>query len=271
MSRDTSTDALVLATQIQGENNRTITLLSPETGVYYATLYGGAKSKMRSLVSPFNRGKIWLYTDASKHTSKITDFDVTRYHLTFRESLFKSWAATLAAEVVIKTKCAGSPAECWRLTNGFLDGMELSDENESRLGLIRFIWRYLGLLGVRPRTDHCIWCGTSLIAKTLTTASLHALEERAEYDETGNGFVCMDCLAGSRPDDEAFRTFGKKHLLGKLSLTYLTAVSSLEPKAVRALSVDSIALSEMKGLCYHLLEEAAATKLSALQSGLGIL
>lgn len=268
MSRNHTLDALVLTVRELGENNRTVTLLSPEEGIYSATLYGGAKSKMRSLVSPFNRGKIWLYKDEVKHSVKITDFDVTRYHLSFRESLFKSWAATLAAETVIKTRAAGSSAECWRLVNGFLDGMELSEENECRLGLIRFIWRYLALLGVKPRTDSCIWCGTSFHADTISTLSaLHT--NTAVLNEAENGFICTNCLSGSSAErhSENSRTFS----LGKASLTYLAAVSALEPKAVRALSIDAASLTELKALCYHLLETATGSTLSALQSGIGIL
>lgn len=266
MSRNSTAESLVLATQLQGENNRTITLLSPEAGVYYATLFGGAKSKMRSLVSPFNRGKIWLYTDEAKHTSKITDFDVQRYHLSFRESLFKSWAATLAAEIVIKTKCAGSAADCYRLINGFLDGMELSGENESRLGLIRFIWRYLALLGIRPRATRCSWCKGSLLATSILGEK--AAHTAAVYNEQENGFICMDCFSGSA-ETESVRT--SRFTLGTKSLTYLEAISNLEPKAVRALSIDSASFTEIKALCFHLLEQAVGSKLLALESGLGIL
>ena len=273
MSRNSTQEALVLAVREQGENNRSVTLLSPQEGILYATLYGGAKSKMRSLVSPFNRGRIWLYKDEVRHSVKITDFDVQSYHLSFRESLFKSWAATLAAETVIKTKCAGSPAECWRLTNGFLDGMELSSERESRLGLIRFIWRYLALSGIKPRTDRCLWCGASFHAAAVGRESL---QHRAFYDEGENGFICADCLEGSGekrgsqsffPSPAAVRTF----TAGKAALTYLEAISDLEPKAVRAIPLDGATVTELKSLCYHLLEAACGSRLSALDSGLGIL
>ena len=276
MSRNSTQEALVLAVREQGENNRSVTLLSPQEGILYATLYGGAKSKMRSLVSPFNRGRIWLYKDEVRHSVKITDFDVQSYHLSFRESLFKSWAAQLAAETVIKTKCAGSAAECWRLLNGFLDGMELSDENESRIGLIRFIWRYLALLGIRPRTDRCAWCGASFHAAAVSADSLR---HRAVYDEAENGFICADCLAGSGESAAQSGAGGYRNgyapartfTAGKAALTYLEAVSDLEPKAVRAIPLDAATMAELKSLCYHLLEAACGSRLSALDSGLGIL
>ena len=63
------------------------------------------------------------------------------------------YAASLSAEIAIKTRCAGSPDQCFKLILGFLDGMELCDEEQSRLGLIRFLWRYLALMGVQPEAD----------------------------------------------------------------------------------------------------------------------
>src|SRR5574344_657611 len=105
--RNSTTGAIILTVQEQGENNRTACAFSADLGVFYATLYGGAKSKMRALVQPFNSGTLWLYTHEVRHSKKITDFDVTNCHPTLRTSLYKMWAANLAAELVLKTKCAG--------------------------------------------------------------------------------------------------------------------------------------------------------------------
>ena len=149
LMRNISMPALILSVQISGENNRRVTIFSPSEGIHFATLYGGPKSKLRSLVSPMNSGVIYLYRDEVKNQTKITDFDVKNCHLSFRENLFKTYASSLATEILIKTKCAGFPEEAWKIVNGFLDGIELSSEEESRLGLIRFLWRYLALLGVR--------------------------------------------------------------------------------------------------------------------------
>ena len=115
--RNFSTPALILSTQISGENNRRVTVFSPDEGIHFATLYGGPKSKLRSLVSPMNSGVIYLYRDEVKNQTKITDFDVKNYHLSFRENLFKTYAASFATEILIKTKCAGSPKEAWKIIN----------------------------------------------------------------------------------------------------------------------------------------------------------
>ena len=59
MPRNSSTDAVVLSLSPQGENNRSVRIFLPEDGIIYATLYGGPKSKMKGLVCPFNRGKMY--------------------------------------------------------------------------------------------------------------------------------------------------------------------------------------------------------------------
>ncbi len=52
--RNRRTKAIIISIRIQGESNRTVTVLSPDDGIFYATLYGGPKSRMRSLVQQFN-------------------------------------------------------------------------------------------------------------------------------------------------------------------------------------------------------------------------
>ena len=153
MQRSYYTNAIILNLKPTGENNSTVTLITPDKGIIYATLYGGPKSKMRSLVAQWHSGKIWLYDNPEKKQTKISDMEVLNYHQSFGENLFKMYAASLAAEIAIKTRCAGSPDQCFKLVSGFLDGMELCDEEQSRLGLIRFLWRYLALMGVQPEAD----------------------------------------------------------------------------------------------------------------------
>lgn len=266
--RNFSAPAIILNVQISGENNRNVTIFSSDekiSGISYATLYGGPKSKLRSLVSPMNAGIIYLYRDEQKNKTKITDFDVKKYHLSFRENLFKTWAADLSAEILIKTKCAGSPEETWKIENGLLDGMELSDENESRAGLVRFLWRYLEILGIKPDTKFCVQCGESLHSGKF---SANGLSSRYYFDSNENGFVCPDCArTQSQADLNASHLFS----LGKDSILYLEAVSSLEPKESRKIKIDEASLNEIKSLEYFLIEQACGSKLKTLESGIGIL
>ena len=257
MSRNFSWNALVLSVTQSGENNRSVTLLTEEEGIIYATLFGGGKSKLKSLVSPFNRGMAYIYRDETKNNCKITDFDPKMTHLSFRENLFKSYAASFAAEIVLKTKCAGSPQKSYTLLNGFLDGMELSSEDESRTGLLRFIWRYLDLMGLRPDCIFCCQCGKDFFSSPF---NMQSLKNGAFYDELNSGFVCQDC-GGTR----------NSFFLPIEALTYLEAVSRLPPKEVRKMPLDSETRRILKDFCYTIIEKSTGLKFLSLATGISIL
>ena len=72
MNRNSETEATVLALKQVGEQNRLVTLFTPKDGVITAVLYGGPKSKLRAMVSPYHRGRIWLYTDTVRKSCKIS-------------------------------------------------------------------------------------------------------------------------------------------------------------------------------------------------------
>lgn len=260
--RNSSSVATILAVKQALENNRTVTLLTPEDGIVYATLFGGPKSKLRSLVSPFNSGTAFFYKDETKKSCKLTDFDVKSYHPSFRENLFKSYAANFACEIIIKSRCAGSPDQAFYLLNGLLDGMELSSENDSRLGLIRFLWRYLAVLGVRPDAQFCCQCGKSFLEKSFNSIEFSGY---GIYSESDNGFICEDCIP--KENIQKLNSF----TLSKKSLTYLQAVSVLKPKEVRQIVISQNELSELRSFCYMLIQNACNTKFLSLESGISIL
>lgn len=265
--RNFQKEALILSVRNTGENNRIVSYLTKDEGILTSVLYGGPKSKLRSLVSPFNYGNLYLYNDEVKHSSKITDFDVKKYHLTFRESLFKTWAATLAVEVVISTKCAGSPEECFIMLNGFIDGLDLLDEEHGQSGLIRFLWRYIGLLGVQPDTSICQRCHKPFYSGTFGQNTLQYRTGGANYSHSENGFVCSDCYSSSFDNPEGLM-FSE---LSSRSVVYLQATSVCEPSVSRNMKLSKEEIENLKGFVYSLIESSVGTKIKTLHSGIGIL
>ena len=96
MQRSFSTEAIILNLKPAGENNTSVTIITPDKGILYVTLYGGPKSKMRSVVSQWNCGIIYLYENPEKNQTKISDFDLKKFHSTFGQNLFKLYAASIA-------------------------------------------------------------------------------------------------------------------------------------------------------------------------------
>ena len=257
MNRSTSTSAIILSLRPLGENNSSVTLLTPEDGIIYAVLYGGPKSRMRSLVTQWNSGKVWLYENQEKNQIKISDFEVTNYHTSFSQNLFKSYAASLAAELTIKTRCAGSAQECFRLVSGFMDGMELCDEEQSRLGLLRFLWRYLELLGVQPASHACSSCGKTFLDTQF------APEAISYYNSMENSFICPDCAAYARGENMIS--------VRNDAVQYLSALTVLSPSDARRLTINEENYGQIRQLVFFLIENSIDQKLNSIETGMGIL
>ncbi len=266
MNRNIKKEALVLSVKATAQDNRSVCLLSKD-GIEWATLFGGPKSKLRGAVSPWNRGAAYLYKNEEKASCKISDFDVQKYHPTFRESLFKSFAASLAGEIVSKSKCAGSPEQCYVLLNGFLDGMDLLGEEDARLGLLRFLWRYVDLLGVRPQTQNCSRCQKDFSSSNFSESALELEvggKRFALYSPSEASFVCADCFS---PQEKGTR-------LSETALFYLQISGGTSPgdmAAARKAQLPERDFGQLKAFLYELIESALGIKLKTLESGKGIL
>lgn len=267
MNRSINTQAIILSLKPLGDNNYTVTALTKNKGIIYATLYGGPKSKLKSLVSQWNSGILYLYDNQEKKQIKINDFDVKNFHSSFSENLYKAFAANLIAEIIIKTKCAGSYEECFNLTQGFIDGMEICNENQSKLGLIRFLWRYINLLGIQPETQICEKCDNSLISKSNNHESVK--DEILFYNSLENYFLCKEC------GQEILNTYQKKNFglyqIKKLGINYLDCVKNLSYSEVRKLQIDKETYEQIKNIIFFLIENNIDSKLNTLETGIGIL
>jgi len=261
MNRSINSPALVLNIKPIGENNSTVTLLTPDQGIVYGVLYGGPKSKLRSLVAQWNCGNVWLYENPEKKQIKISDFEVKKYHSSFSQNLFKMYAASLAAEIAIKTRCAGSNEECYNIICGFLDGMEICNEEQSRLGLLRFLWRYLNLLGIQPETHSCSCCSKSFLE------SQFAPNDISYYNSLDNNFICSNCF-------DEFSQSESSSLIMKIQTTavqYLTAVQILKPSEVRKLQINKECYDQMRQIIFFLIQNGIESKLNSIETGMGIL
>lgn len=257
MQRSFSYQALVINVKPLGENNSSVTLLTAEKGIIRAVLYGGPKSKMRSLVAQWNSGTVWLYENPEKNQIKITDFEVKKFHHTFSENLFKNFSASLAAELAMKTHCAGSNLQCFTLINGFFDGMELCNEEQSKVGLIRFLWRYLELLGIQPPTAECNLC-SSHFSSAVKTQSV------SYYNKRENSFLCSDCAVSVQNKDDLMPVRTQ-------AVLYLSAVSNLPPSEVRKIHISEEDYNEIRQIIFFLIENCIEQKLNSIETGIGIL
>lgn len=258
MQRTFTYKALVINIQPTGENNSYVTLLTAEKGIIRAVLYGGPKSKMRSLVTKWNCGNIWIYENPEKKQIKITDFEIKHFHNTFSENLYKSFAASLVAELAIKTHCAGSNQQCFELINGFFNGMELCNEEQSKMGLIRFLWRYIELLGIQPQTKECGFCGNSFFNSDFNVNSV------SYYNKRDNNFICSECINSVQNKSDFFP-------IKTEALFYLSAISTLPPAQTRKIQINKEEYIQIRQIVFFLIENCVSQKLNSIEIGIGIL
>ncbi len=244
-SRSWSSPALVLSLSAFGEANREASVLTEDRGLIKAAVFGGPKSRLRAAAAPYHSGRMWFYSDPVKKTTKITDFDVQNWREGIRESLAKTWSASLCAEVVLRSHGSAS----WRLVNGFLDGINLSDESACEPALIRFLWRVIAAAGLRVDIETCARCGKVADGGMLW------------YIPVEDGCACEECTA------QAEMTFP----LSAESRFYLAAAESANMRASRALPLSAQSLSALRDFLFFLAEKMLGGKLKTVRSAAGLI
>jgi DNA repair protein RecO (recombination protein O) len=143
--------ALILRVRPSGEANRDAWILTAEEGLMRATVFGGPKSKLRAHVAPYHRGKLWIYRDPVRDSRKITDFDVQSWKPGIRESYERSSAAAAIAETILAAYGGGgSWEEAFGLADASLGVLESADARGCERTFIYFLWKWAGILGIRP-------------------------------------------------------------------------------------------------------------------------
>ena len=290
-NRSWNTEALVLSVSSFSSDHRNVSLLVPQEHgctIVPATLFGGARSKLRGMVSTYQSGQVWLYSNPIKNSNKITDFSVSAYRMELRESLARSWCAAVCSEITIKT-CG---TVNWQLVNAFLDGLCVSDDEGCERGLLRFLWRLLQTAGVAPDIFHCGTCGIEIARSAeVVTGSAEIVSVSARSGGTksitnhtgwGNGgenassaapFPAEVCCAVYSPaEDECFcsacRSFdGHSFPLSAEAFRYLYAVTEKAPGYSRHLPLSPAAYGELKRFLFFLTEKLAGAPLKTFQMG----
>lgn len=296
-NRSWNTEALVLSVSSFSGDHRNVSLLVPQEHgctIIPATLFGGARSKLRGMVSAYQSGRVWLYSNPIKNSHKITDFSVSAYRMELRESLVRSWCAAVCSEITIKT-CG---TVNWQLVNAFLDGLCVSDDAGCERGLLRFLWRLLQTAGVAPDIFHCGACGTEIAAnvarwggsgagagiggrsvanatgwRSSDAASCPA--ESGDRRSTVNATPCPSetcCVVYSPAEDECFCTSCRRFDAHTFPLSveafgYLYAVTEQAPGYSRHLPLGPAAYGELKRFLFFLTEKMVGAPLKTFQMG----
>lgn len=153
MDRDSKSLAIVVKTIKVRENDRLITLLSPDRGLFDVYVYGARKS-VKSVKAPlYTEGVFSLYQKGEGGKISLKDIDVISTHDGISESLDATVAASLFSELVIKGMA--HDASVYKLYAEALDALE-SDSIDKVVAV--FILSYLSMSGLSGDYQHCPSC-----------------------------------------------------------------------------------------------------------------
>ncbi len=254
--RTSSFDAVVLHGREGPSGIRIVTLLSPEAGLVDAFVFGGGKSKLRSLASPWNAGRAWIYRDSARELVKLTDFDETESFPGIREDLRRIWTASFAAECLMRTDSGGGEhAAGYALFIDALSALREAEGDRVDYAAVQFAWRLAALLGVKPDTRECARCGRAF-------APGEALRLSSE-----EGFLCAPCAEASGREGGLARA----PELGAGAARYLESTEALPFREALRAGVEARSLAALKLVAFELAAAACEGPLRSVQSGSGIL
>mgnify|MGYP000872890061 CR=1 FL=1 len=251
-SRSASFEAIILRSKEVPSGARVATLLSAEEGLVEAFVFGGGKSKLRSLASPWHFGKAWIYRDAAKGLVKLTDFDPLREFPAIRSDLGAIAAASYVSEFLTATSALGGDwTDALELASDSLSAFdEAAGGADAKLldrAVALFSMRALDVMGLMPDPDECVAC-----AGAMSRDTVHLYSRRA------GGFVCARC-AGAEPDAVP---------VPRGALSWLDAARGKPFSAAVRVGLGDEASSALKAVALDLARKAADAPLRTLNSGL---
>jgi DNA repair protein RecO (recombination protein O) len=254
MGRSSTFPAVILRSREYGESNRLITLFSADQGILDALLYGGPKSKLKSLAAPYHSGRAWIYYDPVRDSRKLSDFDPESTYPGIRSRLRPSLHAALWAEILIRSRAGGSDFEhSFLLMVNCLKALDALPEDDAPYATFVFLWEYAGLLGLRPDPRACASCAGLIASDGVEYYSIH-----------DGAFLCGDC----RSDEDAQGAF---IAVPPGVARYLERIALINGTEAMRLRLDEKGRLACQRLVFALARRIAEGELNALETGEGLL
>jgi DNA repair protein RecO len=242
--------------------------MTAEAGLVDVFVFGGAKSRLRSLAAPYAFGRAFVYLDPVKDFRKLSDFEVRDSFPGLRDELERIWSAGLVAELLIKTSGGGGDFhKVLALAVDTLTALDSAPHDRSAYPIVLFLWRLFSLLGLGPDLSVCVSCGSDRYPG-----------ETGAYSFAAEGFVCPNCGAkgGAKggANDRA-RGSSRDAASGVLSLSagalrWLERIRDLSYAEAMRFGVDSDSLGSLRDLTFGLARRAVDVPLSSFMRGAGL-
>lgn len=181
-----TTEATILQAFAYSETSRILRLLTPAHGVQSVIAKGARRPKSRfgGILEPFTDGVASFYHRDNRDLHNLSEFDLGRPRQPLGRDLIRFGAASLLAEIVLRTASEQPAPEVFSHMRASLTALETAPPATVEPVALACAWSLIATLGFGPALDRCVGCGGDL-------------EPRADlfFDYTAGGMHCGRCGA----------------------------------------------------------------------------
>lgn len=160
MERNLKVRAVVTSVKPLGDIHKSVSLFSPESGLIYATVYGGRKGKKSSLAPLFSVGDFQVYHNPVKNEYSIMEEDCLFLPQNINTDIEATYTASYFCETVTRIK-TDTPQMVYNLLVSALLALEKTPENRRKI-LIDYTWKLLNISGTAAELTACPSCSRVL-------------------------------------------------------------------------------------------------------------
>lgn len=189
MNRNYCTEAVVLKTRRFGDFHKTVTILSPESGIIEAVAHGAYKGKSRisSITDPYCISEFELYHNPTRNVWKINGCESIVLNSRIRENLNAVYNASFWSELILKSHASGADFRTvFEIYTAALSCLD-ADNKAGRIVTVHFLYRFLLNSGFITDFSECGHCGAETTGRSLYFSSVEGC------------FLCSNCASAGLP------------------------------------------------------------------------
>ena len=179
-------DATVLQAFPYSETSKILRLLTAGHGVQSVIAKGArrAKSRFGGVLEPFTDGGATFYLKENRDLHTLREFELNRPRQALGRDLVRFGAASLIAEIVLRTSSEQAAPELFHRVRAALTDLESAPAETVEPMALAHAWGIIDALGFAPALHRCVHC-----AAPLPHADLF-------FDYGAGGLLCGECGGG---------------------------------------------------------------------------
>ncbi len=201
-------DAIILQVFPYSETSKILRLLTRTHGVRSAIAKGATRPRSRfgGVLEPFAEGSATFYLREGRELQTLSAFELVRGHQALGRNLVRFGAASLLAELLLRTASEEAHPELFDAFRAALDALERAPDESVEAVALAQCWNLVAHLGFAPALDECTACGRTL-----------APDEDVSFDHAAGAVRCAGCAPpGAASPGRPLPAFARQALAGFL-------------------------------------------------------